>query len=209
MDTGTGFLKVKVYAGNYVYPVQGARVIVTNRDDKVLLDELTDENGITSLLTVGAPDASLSTSPDMQGEKFTPLTVEVHGPAGFRPIIIKGVEIFDGITSTLPVQLEPKLSPEDNEYDEIVIPPEHGVDLPHGQENHAPESWELSAQQVAEQITNRALGLPSNIPPANEVKIPNFITVHLGVPTANARNVRVPFIDYIKNMTYQKHLTTA
>ena len=30
--------------------------------------------------------------------------------------------------------------------------------------------------------------------------IPEFITVHLGAPNSNAQNVRVPFIDYIKNV---------
>ncbi len=30
--------------------------------------------------------------------------------------------------------------------------------------------------------------------------IPDYITVHLGAPTANARNVRVPYTDYIKNV---------
>lgn len=31
-------------------------------------------------------------------------------------------------------------------------------------------------------------------------RIPTTITVHLGTPSSNARNVRVPFIDYIKNV---------
>lgn len=30
--------------------------------------------------------------------------------------------------------------------------------------------------------------------------IPDYITVHLGTPSSNARNVRVPFTDYIKNV---------
>ncbi|MBQ4086924.1 MAG: peptidoglycan-binding protein [Clostridia bacterium] len=35
---------------------------------------------------------------------------------------------------------------------------------------------------------------------ATEPFIPEFITVHLGLPSQNARNVTVPFIDYIKNV---------
>lgn len=35
---------------------------------------------------------------------------------------------------------------------------------------------------------------------ATEPFIPEFITVHLGAPSSNARNVTVPFIDYIKNV---------
>ena len=34
----------------------------------------------------------------------------------------------------------------------------------------------------------------------DRVVVPDYITVHLGAPTANARNVTVPFVDYIKNV---------
>ena len=34
----------------------------------------------------------------------------------------------------------------------------------------------------------------------DRVVVPEYITVHLGAPTANARNVTVPFVDYIKNV---------
>ena len=32
------------------------------------------------------------------------------------------------------------------------------------------------------------------------VVVPEYITVHLGPPDSNARNVTVPFVDYIKNV---------
>ena len=31
-------------------------------------------------------------------------------------------------------------------------------------------------------------------------KIPEYIVVHLGAPNDDARNIRVPFIEYIKNV---------
>ena len=30
--------------------------------------------------------------------------------------------------------------------------------------------------------------------------VPKNITVHLGAPNANAENVTVPFVDYVKNL---------
>ena len=45
-----------------------------------------------------------------------------------------------------------------------------------------------------------AMITPTIIPLANEVVIPDFITVHLGTPNAAARNVRVPFKEYIINV---------
>ncbi len=38
------------------------------------------------------------------------------------------------------------------------------------------------------------------MPEANLPVIPEYITVHLGKPDSNARNITVPFIDYIKNV---------
>lgn len=35
---------------------------------------------------------------------------------------------------------------------------------------------------------------------AENVIVPNFITVHLGAPNSNAKNITVPFVDYIKNV---------
>lgn len=35
---------------------------------------------------------------------------------------------------------------------------------------------------------------------AENVFVPEYITVHLGTPASNARNVTVPFVDYIKNV---------
>jgi len=37
--------------------------------------------------------------------------------------------------------------------------------------------------------------------------IPQVITVHLGTPKSNARNVTLPFKEYIKNMIYINHRT--
>lgn len=37
------------------------------------------------------------------------------------------------------------------------------------------------------------------MPPATPY-VPEYITVHLGTPSSNARNVRVPFPEYIKNV---------
>ena len=39
--------------------------------------------------------------------------------------------------------------------------------------------------------------------------IPQVITVHLGTPKSYARNVTVPFRDYLKNMIYTKHRIRA
>jgi len=57
-----------------------------------------------------------------------------------------------------------------------------------------PESYAANIQRNAGVIS------PINVPLANEVVVPDFITVHLGTPNAAARNVRVPFKEYIINV---------
>jgi len=36
--------------------------------------------------------------------------------------------------------------------------------------------------------------------------VPNNITVHLGAPDENARNITVPFTDYISNVAASKYI---
>jgi len=39
--------------------------------------------------------------------------------------------------------------------------------------------------------------------------VPQVITVHLGTPKSNVRNVTLPFGEYIKNAMYTNHRTCA
>ena len=66
-------------------------------------------------------------------------------------------------------------------------------------EAYANQAWEAFDGDPDALTIEPALS-PLNVPLANEVVIPDFITVHLGTPNANARNVRVGFRDYVKNV---------
>lgn len=186
---GKGFLEIKLFAGDQVLPVANAKVLVKDSQGKLLYELMSDENGLVKTVTLETPDKEASTDPYSTSPRFAVCDVEVPNMEGFKKSIVHDVQIFDGITSILPVQMYPEIiggTSEEN-TDEIYIPYEHGVD----ETRNIGQPGDFDNYNSIH-ITERIL--------ANEVKIPDYFTVHLGMPNATAQNVRVPFIDYIKNV---------
>jgi len=218
---GKGFLKVQLHVGDYA--LHGSSVEVLVKKDGELLHTLqTDKNGSSIVIELSAPDISdffdnLDDNMDNPGGKFfETYDVEVPQAHGYGKANIFGIQIYDGITSILPIHLEPVVpnSPPEMNVQEIYIPREHGVDMDRdigAEENSPPDdaipTFEEAGQSPepatsAEMARARAKGTPDprDVPFANDIIIPDFITVHLGSPNAAARNVRVPFREYIKNV---------
>ena len=262
---GTGFLKVQLYVGDFSLHGDSVTVLV-KKDGQILHTLHSDENGTTEVVSLEAPTLTdIDTINEL--ESFSTVDVEVPKAQGYKGVKVSGVQIFDGITSILPVHLEPIAPGESTDEVDIHIPREHGVDIdrdngmpdnhepgqgpqaddgvmpedgraPGGPAGVSPEDGrapdppasvspdgssapdgsapdgpaqtrpmptvdpEAYAQQAVEAFETDpgALIAPLNVPLANEVVIPDFITVHLGWPTAAARNVRVSFRDYIVNV---------
>lgn len=184
---GKGYLKVDVCTAGHALLVPGATVLVQDVRGNLLHKLVIDENSVGEKMTLETPPAARSLDPNELRRCFEPYNVEVIPPVGFIPVIVRGVQVFDGQTSILPVKLQPKTNeaeiPEINEFN---IPWEHGANMPKNQ------LWNFDEQLHHIQTMQSIL--------ANEVKIPNYISVHLGVPNASASVVRVPFVDYIKNV---------
>jgi len=217
---GRGFLKVQLYVGDYTIHGDPTTVLIKRSGD-VLFTLETDENGKT-------PEVEL-TCPDLDGEYglaqkayFTTVDVVVPSAHGYMQVNVYGVQIFDGITSILDVHLEPYVEGEPEE-ENIYVPPEHGVDEgrtpPEGEETairvdysklepidprddvvHVFNPKPIDPDEYMQTFRPSDAPVPTNIPLANEVVIPEFITVHLGSPNATARNVRVRFRDYVVNV---------
>lgn len=184
---GKGWLKVEVFLGDQSLPIKNALVLVKDKAGNLLHRLVTDENGITEKVMIEAPDLAEVRDPLVTKLRFNPVDVVVSHPDNYEKVTIHGVQIFDKITSILPVQMHQLIAGEPAEKD-IFIPPEHGVDIP---DVAGGEEWtqeEARPGEISEMIL------------ANEVAIPQYITVHLGSPNADARNVRVPFKDYVKNV---------
>ena len=178
-----GYLFVELRNSSEAFPIVGARVKIGDRDGNILYELLTDENGRTETVTLKTVGKALSLDPNYAGHPYADYNVEADAP-GFRDIIVRGVHIFEGETAIQTVAMIPSLaSGEDSGRIEINI---------------GPFAVESSEERQQEGIT------PENNPRQRVLPVvvmPSVITVHLGHPDANAQNVRVGFLDYIKNVT--------
>ena len=106
-DTAEGTLIISAGYGNRAYPLGGVRAeiyVPSEETDPAAPDEIlyavrvTDDSGIASPLSVPAPDAALSESPDSMVLPYTLVRVRVFRD-GFAPQEAAHVPIFAGIRS--------------------------------------------------------------------------------------------------------------
>ena len=171
---GTGYLQVMTKTGSGALPVPDAKITVFNGDN-ILYQTTTDESGNSPIVALEAPAVELTTDPNFTGIPYSVCDVKAEAK-GFATTIIHGTEILDTETSELFIDMIPSL--EDGSVIDYYTPP-HNL---------------ISGEQ-------REVESPTEAPRVlSEVIIPEFITVHLGRPdNPNARNVRVPFKEYVKN----------
>jgi len=103
-----GYLRVRVTSGGLAYPVEGAIVRIMDKNGTstgVVYSLRTDESGLTESVPLAAKDASLSESPG-NVSPFTMYSVEVI-KEGYARSLINEVQVFEGISATLPVNLVP------------------------------------------------------------------------------------------------------
>jgi len=152
---GTGFLKVQLYIGDYTLHGQRIAVLIT-QDGRVLQTVETDENGTTGRITLDAPD--LPPEGTVTGEAlFATYDVIVPEANGYKKVSVYGVQIFDGITSILNINMEP-LSETGPQEIKINVPRERGAT---GETGTASLGFEEPSAEVFRQ------GLPSRSLPQN------------------------------------------
>lgn len=153
----------------------GAVVEILNRGERYT----TDKNGAVRV-TVPAPAKSLSLEPDPPVRPYAVYDLRIT-LAGYVPISVYGVQVFDGIESVCSYDMV-RLEDADGEISDTINVPPHGLFT-------YPQS-------------NRGDSVASAFATANsrQVVVPENITVHLGSPGSDAVNVTVPFIDYVKSV---------
>jgi len=262
---GKGFLVVQTVTAEGALPVAGASVRIWTNDNKLLFEVTTDANGNTERFELSAPPAEYQLSPQTAPYSFTEYTVEARAQ-GFIPIYIRGVQIFDGSESVLPINLHPLCEDRTHDcgYELIEVPPPtcaeptgpqkqdeppppyeavaQGDPYAPSPDYSSPQEWYYDELQTeidggAEdgyvETAGSAVEVGTDDPPAplaqfvqplnkqpahpmgrlgvppggnfqtglGPVFLPEFVRVKLGLPTSSAQVVRVPFIDYIKNVT--------
>lgn len=232
---GTGYLTIQARTGDDSLPVRNAHVTLLNMNHSPLYETYTDADGNTETLPLPAPDKEYTLDPNFLKPAYSTWEVDVAA-MGFVTVHIHGVEVVDTQVSILPVRMRPLADEQypvkDIDIDippialldtsrnrQAEIPPEM-PDATSGTQNPTPTGTNkapVSATPVP--ISTNPMPVLTNPTPIatnptpgvtiRPVIIPDYITVHLGTPTnASARNVRVRFTDYIKNVASSEIYST-
>lgn len=181
--TDPGRLRVTVYANDIGRPIDNARIRITRRSEESSIEELiSDLSGQSPIVDLPAPPFDYSQAPDSPkpyAEYDVHVTME-----GYEPKRIEGVQILPSVTALQDVNLEP-IIPAQAEQSIFIKP--HTL-------------WGFFPPKIPEDPIKPlppSLGfvvLPDPV-------IPEYVIVHEGVPSdTTARNLYIPFKDYIKNV---------
>lgn len=201
---GSGTLKVEARAAQGLLPIENARVTVYTTDDVLVYETFSDMNGNTDIIELPAPDRGLSLISGTEIE-YSTYVVSVMKQA-FIETVVRGVQIFDGQMSILPVNMIPQESGIEGPSGPLIfdIGPHILEGNPRAPGTGSPNPPGTNMQGFK---TYKALRqfkkLETNEPNARmlkEVVIPDYVVVHLGPPDEPARNIQVSFSDYIKNV---------
>lgn len=177
-----GTLKITAQMGMDALPVEGVAYAILDENGRVLFNGITNANGEGEVHTLEAPPRELSLTPNPNIRPYAVYNVWVGKP-GFVTKHINNVQVFDGVDSILPVDMQPLAEGVDEE--EVIDTPPPTAAIP-----TTPQAQVAPPDESA--ISPLVL---------SGVSIPEFVTVHLGIPGSSAQNVRVRFIDYVKNVT--------
>ncbi|MCL2846910.1 MAG: SH3 domain-containing protein [Firmicutes bacterium] len=220
----TGFLHTHVSTAADTLPIEGARVITRDKSGRVLFDQITDANGMTPVIELYAPDERLTYSPETAEHGYSTYDVEITA-AGFHPVVVHDVEVVAGTHSYLPAFMHPTQESdiannitrifrrhigEGPQMAEITDPPPTTMAVPGGiavMPTAAPipampddDAYTIPPPAVLQAQQSGQIGIENPLG-VRAVFIPTNITVHLGRPdNRNARNVTVPFVEYIANV---------
>ena len=178
MSTGT--LRVEVYIAREALPLPGALVEIYNENEwqtgRPPIARLTaDESGQTEAVTLNAPDAELSQNPYEGVIPYSTYDIIVQ-MSGYQSQLVLGVQIFAGVEALQQVEMVP--TQERQPQVRISQIPVHNLAGP-----PQPNLTEYSTARILARVV-----------------IPQYVTVHLGRPSASAANVTVSFRNYIKNV---------
>jgi len=213
---GVGYIRIEANTADSALPVRDAHVVIRQPDGSILYETDTDANGNTGKFALTAPDKELTLDPYFGKPAYSLCDVDVIAD-GYVTVHVHGVQIVDTQTAILPVKMLPLAKEAAPVTERSIFIPPLGLLIPRERNPAGPPADERAQQQDYQNRVSRSrqedyvIPVQASLDPdpgfgavqtVNDVVIPEYITVHLGIPTnAAARNVRVKFSDYIKNVT--------
>ncbi len=184
----TGKIVFLLRTANNALPITNGSITVENESGNIVFYEFLNpsNSGLSREAVLETPPKALSLDSEDKIRPYAVYNVIIRAEGNYRMEIF-GVQLFEDITTQLPIQLVPLpqgiTNPDDAELIIIRIP-EHILSNPN------PPPFPQNEPIVPLPAINIAEG----------IYIPETVTVHLGAPDENATNVTVGFIDYIKNV---------
>ncbi|MDR0294388.1 MAG: peptidoglycan-binding protein [Oscillospiraceae bacterium] len=194
---GKGTLMIETRAADDALPISGVRVVIREHG-RILADMMSDADGNTNKIDMEAPDREHTLEPNDPGPRYNTVEVTISKP-GFVTTVISNIPVFDGIEAFLPVHMMPATSA-NQQPEHFEIPPP-AVEMPGERLMPGPVDEDDAPGYVTAYVGQAGQDPPPEPYILNEVIVPDYITVHLGTPNNTAaRNIRVPFREYIKNV---------
>ncbi len=177
-----GTLQIITTTASQALPLAGVTCVVTITATNETIELTSDANGFVNILDIEAPERALSLDVNYEGVPYSTVNL-VAAKEGYQKTIVSGIQIFAEEQSLMQVDMAPianvSLVKETDIGRSILITPVQRACSETAQSN----------------IDNLAAPIVLDYP-----IIPKTVTVHLGRPTATARDVTVTFKDYIKNV---------
>ena len=167
-----GTLTVYASVAGQAAPLPGVRITVRDESGVLLAQRTADAAGAAAAIPLPAPDAQYSL--DEENTAVRPYAVYRLEAAldGWQTQVLDGVQVFDGQQTVARLAFLPDAA--------AVVRGDARLFAGGGGSGPTPQA-----------VQPRVL---------SEVVIPQKITVHLDAPSSSARNVTVPFQDYIANV---------
>lgn len=182
MDKSHNFGTYKIILSKITDKIPAPGATVEVGDSEGVVSSVLTGNGGVATLTLESPPFIASQSPGVAKNPYNIYDVKVS-LAGYTPVIFKNIQIFPGITTIQNYTMKKATDNPKIRFFVVETPP-------HSLNGGAKTASVGKAPKVAKPTLNAA----------KPVIVPENITVHLGAPSSNARNVTVPFIYYIKNV---------
>lgn len=177
----TGILRIQAFAARKSAPVEGVRIAITG--DGFAAVRHTDAQGNAEDVTIQTPACRWSLEEQNTTQRPYAVCSLTASKPGYRTVRIQGVQIFPGQVTLAQPEMIPETEAGRDVPDVPVVIPEHPLFAGQGGSGARPVVECPAAPLVLDRVV-----------------IPKTITVHLGKPSASARNVTVSFRDYIANV---------
>lgn len=183
-----GNLKVQVYRGNTLVPINNARVTITPTEEtrqQVMLQ--TNAVGQTEVIPLQTPPLELSLDPNNRIKPYSICDVTVDAE-GYENLIVKGCQILPETTALQICNLTPLTRETIEPITQVIVVP------PNRQFGDFPPKIPEDPDKPLPPPPSGFVVLPAPV-------IPEFIVVHAGAPSNTAApNYTVRFPDYVKNV---------